>query len=177
MAFGDLFSEPLKIAGLGRDGGELTVRQVVLVFFGLAVVAHLVLAATAFGRQVYAIGDNPTAARYAGIKIPRVSIGVYTVAGLACGIAALFNATRMNSVSSSTFAQLWELDAIAAVVIGGTRLRGGGGRIAGTVVGVLILGVVANMLNMLGVSPFYHGLVKGLIIIAAVLVQPRADGP
>lgn len=153
--------------------GAVPLRVPSLVFLGLAILAHLALSMTTLGRRVYAIGDNATAARYAGVPIARVTTLVYTFAGACCGIAALLNASRLNSVSSTNLGLLYELDAIAAVVIGGTRLQGGSGRIFGTVVGVLILGVVGNMLNMLGVSNFYHGLVKGLIIIAAVLVQPK----
>ncbi|MCC6970320.1 MAG: ABC transporter permease [Phycisphaerales bacterium] len=160
------------------DGSEvsavqLVLRYPVLVFAGVAILGHLLLSKTAFGLSVYSIGDNRRAARYAGVKIATVTTLVYTIAGLCCGVSALLNSSRLNSVSSSSLGLFYELDAIAAVVIGGTRLQGGAGRILGTVVGVLILGVVSNMLNMLQVSNFYHGLVKGIIIIAAVLVQPR----
>lgn len=171
-AFGEFGGAMVSVPWFG-DGGTLRLRMAVLVFVGLAIVAHLVLSRTVFGRQVYAIGDNPKAARYAGVHSGLVTTGVYAIAGLTCGVAALMNASRLNSVSSSTLGLFYELDAIAAVVIGGTRLQGGAGRVFGTVVGVLIMGVVGNMLNMLQVSNFYHGLVKGLIIIAAVLVQPR----
>lgn len=163
-----------RIGGASIDvATDVAIRVPALVFVGMAIAAQGVLAWTTFGRRVYAIGDNAQAARYAGVPIARVTASVYTIAGLCCGVAALLNASRLNSVSSTNLGLLYELDAIAAVVIGGTRLQGGAGRIMGTVVGVLILGVVGNMLNMLGVSNFYHGLVKGLIIIAAVLVQPR----
>lgn len=172
-AFGDFGGWVVRIPWIGSDGNPLPVRMAVLVFLAVALTAHFALSRTVFGRQVYAVGDNARAARYAGIRTDRVTICVYTIAGLTCGIAALLNASRLNSVSSSSLGLFYELDAIAAVVIGGTRLQGGSGRILGTVIGVLILGVVSNMLNMLQVSNFYHGLVKGLIIIAAVLVQPR----
>jgi ribose transport system permease protein len=175
-AFGDFGGWTLGIPRLGAAGAPLPIRLSVVVFLGAAIAAHAVLSRTVFGRHVYAIGDNAKAARYAGVKIGLVTTAVYTIAGLTCGIAALLNASRLNSVSSSTLGLFYELDAIAAVVIGGTRLQGGAGRVFGTVVGVLILGVVSNMLNMLQVSNFYHGLVKGLIIIAAVLVQPRKAG-
>lgn len=153
--------------------GSVSLRVGVVLFLALAVAADLVLKRTVFGRRVFAIGDNARAARYAGVPLSRTTIAVYAISGLTCGLAALLNASRLNSVSSSSLGLYYELDAIAAVVIGGTRLQGGYGRIWGTVIGVLILGVVSNMLNMLGVSNFYHGLVKGLIILAAVLVQPR----
>lgn len=172
-AFGDLGGITVGIPGIGPDGHSLSIRLGVILFLAIAILGHLLLSRTVFGRRVYSIGDNAKAARYAGVRIPTVTIAVYAIAGLTCGIAALLNASRLNSVSSSSLGLLYELDAIAAVVIGGTRLQGGSGRIFGTVIGVLIMGVVGNMLNMLEVSNFYHGLVKGLIIIAAVLVQPR----
>lgn len=140
----------------------------------LAVVAVLVgvlLYRTRFGRYVYAIGNNERAAVYSAINVDRVKIKVYVLMGALVGVAACFLSSRMNSVSSSTTGNLAELDAIAAVVIGGTRMQGGAGRIGGTIIGVLILGVISNMLNFLDVSPYLQGLVKGLIIVAAVLLQ------
>lgn len=186
-AFGDFGSVTIPIPFLGGGGRvdlhaigsethSLPIRLGVIIFFVTAILGHLLLTRTVFGRRVFSIGDNAKAARYAGVHIPLVTVCVYGIAGLTCGIAALLNASRLNSVSSSSLGLFYELDAIAAVVIGGTRLQGGSGRIFGTVIGVLIMGVVGNMLNMLEVSNFYHGLVKGLIIIAAVLVQPRREG-
>ncbi len=172
-AFGEAGGFTIPLPWIGSGGSAVKLKIGVLIFLGAAVAAHFALTRTVFGRRVFAIGDNPTAARYAGINIPAVTIVVYGIAGLTCGVAALLLASRMNSVSSASTGTLYELDAIAAVVIGGTRLQGGAGRIWGTVIGVLILGVVGNMLNMLQVSNFYHGLVKGLIIMAAVVVQPR----
>lgn len=170
-SFAEVGGATLRIPGLGAEGGPLPVRVPVIVFICCAVAAHLVLSRTVFGRRVYAIGDNSVAARYAGIPLARVTVAVYTIAGLLCGVTGLLWASRLNSVSSAQLGVLYELDAIAAVVIGGTRLQGGSGRIWGTVVGVLILGVVNNMLNMVGIPNFYHDLAKGLIIIAAVMVQ------
>jgi ribose transport system permease protein len=170
---GSLWSHLPSIPRLANALHTLQLR--VVLFFLAAGIAGWTLRYTTFGRAVFAIGDNPKAARYAGIKIGLTTTVVYSIAGLACGVAAFLAASRLNSVSSSSLGLFYELDAIAAVVIGGTRLQGGAGRVFGTVVGVLILGVVSNMLNMLQVSNFYHGLVKGLIIIAAVLVQPRKN--
>jgi ribose transport system permease protein len=137
----------------------------------VAVLVAFALRRTPFGRYVYAIGNNERAALYSAIAVDRVKIKVYTLMGTLVGIAACFLASRMNSVASSTTGNLTELDAIAAVVIGGTRMQGGSGGIGGTLIGVLILGVISNMLNLLNVSPYLQGLVKGLIIIAAVLLQ------
>jgi ribose transport system permease protein len=158
-------------------GGVMEVYGAIIVFAFVAVAAQIILRKTTLGLNIKAIGDNPTAARYAGIKVRAVTIITYAIAGLTCGIAAVMNSSRLNSVSSSTAGFMYELDAIAAVVIGGTRMRGGAGSVVGTVIGVLILGVISNMLNMLDVSTHLQGLVKGGIIIAAVLLQRfRRDG-
>lgn len=159
-----------------------------VVFLVLGIVLHVVLKRTRYGTAVHAIGDNNKAARYAGIRIDWVKIATYALTGLLCGIAAVLVSSRMNSVSSAQTGQLYELDAIAAVVVGGASMRGGSGRIFGTVIGVLILGVVNNMLNMLSSSDnlkalgmenlnisHLQGLVKGIIIIAAVLVQRKEE--
>lgn len=172
-AYRGIGSATINVPGLGLEGGDLPLRVSILVFLGLALVAHVVLTRTVFGRRVYAVGDNALAARYAGVPIARTTICVYAIAGLCCGVAALLVSSRANSVASSSTGMLYELDAIAAVVIGGTRLQGGAGRVWGTVVGVLILGVINNMLNMLDVNVYYQGLLKGLIILAAVLAQPK----
>ena len=143
----------------------------VLIFIGLAIVAAVLLNRTRFGRYVIAVGSNERAAYYSAINVARVKTLTYVLIGLACGIAAWLVGSRMTSVSSSQTGSLYELDAIAAVVIGGTRMTGGRGSIFGTVIGVLILGVISNMLSFLDVSPYLQGLVKGGIIVAAVLVQ------
>lgn len=143
----------------------------VLVFIAVALVGWVLLNHTRFGRHVIAIGSNERAARYSAIAVTRVKLLTYTLVGLTTAVAALLLASRMNSVSSSGTGILYELDVIAAVVIGGTSMRGGRGTIVGTVIGVLILGVIGNMLNLLQVSTYLQGLVKGLIIIGAVLLQ------
>ncbi|HEX4999698.1 MAG TPA: ABC transporter permease [Terriglobia bacterium] len=152
----------------------LTLPWPVLVFALAAVVGWIIINRTRLGRYIIAIGSNERAARYSGILVDRVKIATYSLLGLATGVSALLSASRLNSVSSSSSGSLYELDAIAAVVIGGTRMRGGSGVIAGTVIGALILGVIQNMLNLLQVSVYLQGLVKGLIIVGAALLQ-RAE--
>ena len=151
----------------------LLVPWPVIVFLLIALIAHILLTRTRYGRYVIAIGCNERAAVYSAINVDRIKLLTYTFTGFVTGVSAMLLASRMNSVSSSGTGLLYELDVIAAVVIGGTRMRGGAGTIAGTVIGVLILGVVGNMLNLLQVSPYLQGLVKGVIIIGAVLVQRR----
>jgi len=154
-----------------REGVAMTIPWSVLTFFGLAIVLTIVLNRTRYGRYVVAVGNNERAARYSAINVDRIKIITYTLIGFTCGVAALLLGSRMNSVASSTTGQQYELDAIAAVVIGGTRMTGGAGSIFGTVIGVMILGQVSNMLNFLQISPYLQGLVKGVIIIGAVLIQ------
>ncbi|MBV8781838.1 MAG: ABC transporter permease, partial [Phycisphaerae bacterium] len=143
----------------------------VIALFVIAGLAGVILNRTRYGRYVIAIGCNERAARYSAIDVSTIKIITYTLSGLLCGIAGLMIVSRNGSIASSSTGSLYELDAIAAVVIGGTRMRGGSGSILGTLLGVMILGVIASMLNFLDVSPYLQGLVKGVIIIAAVLVQ------
>jgi len=148
----------------------------VLIFAIVAFVAWMILNWTRLGRYIVAIGSNERSAIYSAIEVDRVKILTYSLLGLCTGIASLLVASRLASISSSSSGTLYELDVIAAVVIGGTRMRGGAGTIAGTVIGVLILGVIQNMLNLLQVSVYLQGLVKGLVIIGAVLLQ-RSERP
>jgi ribose transport system permease protein len=162
---------------IGSGGIPLTFFNIrvlpyaVIAFFLAAILAHVLLAWTRYGRHVYAVGCNERAARYSAINVDRVKLITYALMGGLVGVAALLEAMRLNSVQSASAGTLYELDAIAAVVIGGTRMTGGAGRIRGTVVGVLLIGVIGNMLTLLNVPSELHGLVKGLVILAAVLVQ------
>ncbi|MAA65037.1 MAG: ribose ABC transporter permease [Alteromonadaceae bacterium] len=140
-------------------------------FLVLAILAHILLAHTPFGRHLCAVGSNAQVARYSGIRVQRVILLTFVIAGACVGLSAIMLASRLNSISPSDAGVFYELDAIAAVVIGGTALSGGKGTIWGTVLGALILGVINNMLNMLGISPYLQGLVKGGVILVAVLMQ------
>jgi ribose transport system permease protein len=152
-------------------GHPLILRWPILIFIATAAGAHVLLSRTRFGRYTYAIGASEQAARYSAIRVDRVKIGTYALLGALTGLAALLNSSRMNSVASNSAAMMWELDAIAAVVIGGTAMAGGAGTIGGTVIGLLTFGVIANMLVLLDVSPYIQGSVKGMIIVVAVLLQ------
>lgn len=142
----------------------------VILFAAVFMLAWLTLRYTTFGRYVYAVGGNPTAARLSGIKVSRITFSVYAISGLLCGLAGLMIAAR-TSAALPQAGVAYELDAIAAVVIGGTSLAGGKGRIVGTLFGVLIIGVINNGLDLLGVSSFYQQLVKGAIIVVAVMLD------
>lgn len=159
-------------------GDPLLIHSPILAFIILAVVAHVLLRLTRFGRYVVAIGCNERASVYSAISVDRVKWLTYTLTGAFVAVASVFSTTRLGSVSSGAAGTMLELDAIAAVVIGGTRMSGGLGSIAGTVLGVLILGIINNMLNQFGVPSELQGLVKGLVIIAAVLIQrkPPSEG-
>lgn len=152
----------------------LTFPWPAVIFIVAAILFWILLNRMRLGRYIQAIGANERAAIYSGINVDRVKILTYMLLGGCSGLAAFLLSSRLNSVSSSATGLLYELDAIAAVVIGGTRMRGGSGTIIGTLIGVLILGVIGNMLNLLQVSVYLQGLVKGAIIIAAVLLQ-RAE--
>jgi len=153
------------------QGSFLGIPYAIFVFLAFAVVCHIILNNTRLGRYMYAVGSNEDVARYSAIKTDRIKIVAYMILGFGVFLMALMFSSRINAVSSSNFGAGLELDAIAAVVIGGTSMKGGRGWIWGTVVGVIILGVVGSMLNWLNVSAYLQGAVKGLVIIAAVLVQ------
>lgn len=137
------------------------------IFAVIALVAFIVLRHTAYGRQVYAVGSNAEAARLAGMAVPRVLVSVYVISGLLSALTALIFVSRLT-VGEPTAGTNLELEAISIVVIGGTSLFGGEGGVGGTVIGAAIIAVMANILNLLGISPFTQQIVKGAIILAAV---------
>lgn len=124
---------------------------------------------TVFGREVRAIGGGERVALLSGIKVSRVKLGVFALSGLMCGLAGLLQSSR-TMAATAQLAQGLELDVIAAVVVGGTPLTGGVGRVRGTVVGVLIIAVLSNGMNMTGVDPYFQNIIKGLVLILAVFL-------
>jgi len=148
-----------------RHFGFLSVT--VALFIVLALISWAVLRYTTLGRSLYAIGGSAEVARLAGIPVQKLTIGVYALSGLLAGLASVALACRLNS-SQPSAGTGYELDTIAAVVIGGASLNGGVGGIRGTVVGVLIIGVLRNGLNLSGVSPFVQQIVIGVVIALAV---------
>ena len=145
------------------------------IFFGLAVVFGVVLRQTSLGRHICATGANPKAAEYAAIRTSVIRFITYAIAGFTAGVSAFLFSTRLNSISSTDAGLSYELDAIAAAIIGGTAMNGGRGSIAGTVAGVFILGIISNALDMWGAPVNLQGLVKGSIIIVAVLIQRQRN--
>lgn len=154
---------------LGR-GEFLGVKYQTIVWLAFAVICGLVLAYTTFGRQVYASGGNPEAARLSGIRVGFVRTVTYTLSGFAAGLAGVMAASQVSTGQADTGASL-ALSAIAAIVVGGTSIWGGEGAVWRTVLGVLLLALIGNGFNLLQVPPTYQDVLKGLIILGAVAVD------
>lgn len=144
----------------------------IIVFVGTALIGQIVIAKTVFGRQVYLMGGNEEAARFAGVPIAKRRVVLYLLSGLCAGIAALLLMSRLGT-ADPTFGNGYELAAIAAVVVGGAPLTGGQGSIAGAAVGVLIIQFITNMLGLLNVNSFIQQIVTGLIVIVVVGLNRR----
>ena len=176
LAFIDTGGTPIPIISedfyaLG-NGYLLGIPIPALIFVAGLIVSAFVLGLTSFGRSVYAIGSNEEAARLSGVPVRLYKTIVYMISGLMSGVAGLVYASQL-SIGTPIAGQGYELDAIAAVVVGGTSLFGGRGSVAGSFLGTLIIGVLANILNLTGVDPFVQQLFKGALIIVAVFIMSR----
>ncbi|KAF0172744.1 MAG: ribose transport system permease protein [Limisphaerales bacterium] len=171
-----LWTNGFPITGLGSDLGLIGTGRwlgvpapvwisALVVALGVGLTRHLAL-----GRHIYAVGGNETAARFTGLNIDRIKLAVYTLGGALAGVAGLLLTARLDSATPNAGIG-YELDSIAAVVIGGTSLNGGRGSVLGTVLGCLIIGVLNNGLVLLEVSPFWQQVIKGLVILAAVALD------
>ncbi len=158
---------------LGK-GSILGIPVPTLILFLVFLLADVMLRKLKFGRYIYAVGGNENAAMVSGINVKRIKMMVYVISGIACGIAAVILTSRV-SAGLPTAGSSYELDAIAATVIGGTSLSGGRGRLWGTIVGAILLGVVNNGLDLMNVSSFYQQIVKGLIILGAILIDSKRN--
>jgi ribose transport system permease protein len=159
------FPDWFTMLAIDRHFGILTAT--VFLMLAIVILAWLFLKYRSEGRMLYAVGGNPEVARLAGINVALVTIGVYVLCAVLAGLAGIVLAARLDAVQpSSGFG--YELDTIAAVVIGGTSLSGGAGGIGGTLIGVLIIGVLRNGLNLLNVSPFLQQVIIGVVIVLAV---------
>ncbi len=165
--------------GTGSIGsGDRAVPYMVIIAATTALLFWFLLNKTVFGKQVYALGGNPHAAQVAGVAIARNLIIIYALAGAAYGVGGVLEAARTGG-ANSTYGTLYELDAIAACVVGGVSTVGGVGRVGGIVAGVLVFGVMNYGLTFIGVNPFWQQIVKGVIIISAVafdLYRSRKQG-
>lgn len=152
------------------QGIVLGVPVPVWVMILVVLAVSFLLNRTAFGAHVYAVGANETAARLSGVRVERVKFTAYVIGGLLTGLAGMILMGRLSSAQPAS-GEMFELDAIAAVVLGGTSLSGGRGSVSGTLIGALIIGILNNSLNLLGVSSFYQLVAKGVIILLAVFVD------
>jgi len=175
-----VYTEGRPISGLGDNmafqmlgkGYFLGIPVPVVTMLVSFAILYFILKKTTFGRRVFAVGGNEEASILSGINADRVKIYVYALVGLLAGLASLILTSRLNS-AQPTAGEMFELDAIAAVVLGGTSLTGGRGWIVGTLIGALIIGVLNNGLNLIGVSSFFQQVVKGAVILLAVLLDRK----
>jgi len=158
---------------LGK-GQFLGIPFQVILFILAFLVLWMILNKTALGRKIYAVGGNEKASFISGINIDKVKIWVYVISSLMAVLSGLVLTSRLNS-AQPTAGAAYEMDAIAAVVLGGTSMTGGSGSLTGTLIGILILGVLNNGLNLLGVSSFYQQIVKGIVILIAVLIDRKRN--
>jgi ribose transport system permease protein len=163
----DGLPESFAFFGRGTVFGLQTPVAIMLLVFALA---YLLLDHTPVGRYIYAIGGNEEAARLSGVRVARYKLLIYALSGFACAVAGLVLGSRLMSGQPNA-GVAFEMDAIAAVVMGGTSISGGRGSIVGTLIGALMLGVLNNGLNMMGVSPYVQNIIKGLIILFAIFIS------
>ena len=154
-----------------KIGGETILP--ILYWLVLALVLHIVSRHTPFGRRIYAIGSNERTTRLSGIHVERVKTWIYILMGALVAVTAVIQVARIGSMDYANAGSGYEMDAIAAVVVGGTSMSGGKGSIGGTVLGMLIIAVMNNLLNLMGVPPFLREAFKGAIVIVAVLLQRK----
>lgn len=154
-------------------GKFLGVPHLMIILILITVITGIIMSKTKFGRYVYAVGSNQQAARLTGIKVKTVKTMIYCYAGVLYGLAAFLLASRLTSIQAASAGDGYEMDAIAAVAIGGTSMEGGRGKIIGTFLGVLMLRIINTILVMANVPPFLNGLVRGIVIVVAVLAQTK----
>ena len=154
-----------------RIGGEIILP--IVYWLLIAVALQVVSKHTAFGRQVFAVGSSERASKLSGVNVKRVKRRVYALMGVLVAVTAVIQIARIGSMDYANAGSGYEMDAIAAVIIGGTSMNGGRGSVAGTVLGMLILAVMNNLLNLIGVPPFLREAFKGVIVVGAVLLQKK----
>jgi ribose transport system permease protein len=165
-----IYEIPASYVWLGRGFGWFGIPHAVVLMAVLYVVAHVVMSRTVFGRHIYAVGGNAEAARLSGVRVGLVLLAVYTLSGLMAGLGGVVQASQLKS-AAPTYGLMYELYVIAAVVVGGTSLSGGEGRILGTLIGAFIIAVIQNGMNLTGVESYTQKVVLGLVILGAVLLD------
>jgi ribose transport system permease protein len=166
---------PEAFVRLGRGADLAGVPNAVVLMLALYIIAHVVMTRTIFGRYVYAVGGNATAARLSGVPVTRVIILVYVLSGALAGLGGVLMASQLRS-GAPTYGQMYELYVIAAVVVGGASLSGGQGKVFGTLIGAFIIAVIQNGMNLMGVESYTQKIVLGLVILAAVLADRLKHG-
>ncbi len=162
-------NEAFKFIGKGE---LLGIPLPIIILAVIYIIAIFILSYTRFGRNVYALGGNKEATRLSGINIKFNEATVYAITGLLCGVAGIILTARLGSAGPEA-GKGYELDAIAAVILGGTSLSGGQGFILPTIVGALILGILSNILTLMNVNPFVSGIVKGIVILVAIVIDKK----
>lgn len=165
-----VFNPDLSFAFIGNDT-LFGVPWLVVIALVVVTLSWLILRRTVLGVQIYAVGGNPEAARLSGIKVWKVQLFVYAISGLLAGVGAIMTSARLMAANGLQMGQSYELDAIAAVILGGTRFTGGVGTIVGTLIGALIIATLSNGLILLGVSDIWQYIIKGVVIIGAVALD------
>jgi ribose transport system permease protein len=160
-----------QIASGGIELFGFKIPYFMIIFIVATIIFDVIMKRTRLGKHIYAVGSNEVSARLSGVNVDGVKTAVFVITGLMCGIAALLYASRTTAVAASNAALMFELDAIAAVAIGGTAMTGGRGKIWGTFLGVLMFSIIRNILTAADVSTFLQGAISGAIIVIAVLLQ------
>ena len=165
-----IYSIPDSFTWLGRSASLFSLPNAVVLMLICYILARIMMTRTATGRHIYAVGGNPEAARLTGLPTKRILLLVYTVSGLVAGIGGVILTSQLKA-GVPTYGVSYELYVIAAVVVGGTSLSGGRGRIFDTLVGALIIAVIRNGMNLMNIEPYTQKVVLGLVILGAVLVD------
>lgn len=167
---GSIYEVPDSFTWLGRGTGLFGIPHAVVLMLVLYLAAHALMARTVFGRHIYAVGSNVETARLCGVNVPRVLLAAYTLCGALAGLGGVVLTSQLKT-GAPTYGLANELYVIAAVVVGGTSLSGGSGRIFGTLIGAFIIGVINNGMNLTGVQSYTQKVVLGLVILGAVLLD------
>jgi ribose transport system permease protein len=165
-----IYQIPESFVWLGRGTGLFGLPHAVVLMLALYAAAHVLMSRTTLGRYLYAVGGNPEAARLSGVPVRRVLLFAYVACGLLAGLGGVIMASQLKS-GSPTYGAMYELYVIAAVVVGGTALSGGEGKIVGTLIGAFIIAVIQNGMNLANIESYTQKVVLGLVILAAVLVD------
>ncbi len=167
----ELYDSFRQIAVGGIEIGSIKIPFMMIIFIVVSIIFAIIMKRTKLGKHIYAVGSNETSARLAGINVDFVKTIVFTITGMCCGLTAVLYASRLTAVASANAAFGYEMEAIAAVAIGGTAMTGGKGKITGTFLGVLMFKIISNILTSADVSSFLNGAISGTIIVVAVLLQ------